>query len=67
MQDFDRAKDVIEFHVYSRGLIGENEPLGIVELAMKDIVNVPYIDSWFVVHNHKHRSKKGNENCFLVF
>jgi len=55
----DKQKDVIELHIFDRDLIGENEALGIVELCMKDIVTVPYIDSWFTIYNQKHRSKKG--------
>jgi len=65
MQDFDRIKDVLEFHLYSRDRVGENQPLGIVELALKDIVNVSFIDSWFAIYDSKHRSKRGQGELHL--
>lgn len=59
LDNFDKEKDVLEFWIYDRDFIGDNKPLGIVELALKDIITVPYIDSWFTVYDPKHRSKKG--------
>jgi len=59
LEDFDKEKDVLEFYLLDKDFMGENDPLGIVELAIKDIVNVPYINNWFNIYEHRHRSKKG--------
>jgi len=52
-------RDIIEFKLFDYSMVFDNEPLGIVELAVRDIIVVPYIDNWFALYDYKRRSKKG--------